>query len=357
MTVSETGGGTLDHRNSLRTSVRLADDRELIYFDDEPGHDRTAPDLRPLPPLQPRSELRLDPVMGEWVVMAAHRQDRTHLPAQSECPLCPSTEGRRSEIPAADYHVVTFENRFPSLGGPPAGGRCEVVCFTSDHDSSFSLLPDRRLDTVARAWTDRTAELNRLPGTEYVFVFENRGVEIGTTLHHPHGQIYAYPFVPAAPARALEMARRHRADQGSCLFCSIVAAERAGERVVARSDRFVAFVPEAARWPYEVHIYPYGHVGGLPDLDSGERSELMALYRDVLRRFDRLFDAPAPYIAHFQQAPARVDAGLAHLSVRVFTPRRAEGKLKYLAASESGAGAFINDVLPEEAARRLRAAG
>jgi UDPglucose--hexose-1-phosphate uridylyltransferase len=357
MTVFDTGDEAPDAGNRLRHPIRLADSRELIYFDDGPGHDRSAPDRRPLPPRRPRSELRLDPVTGEWVVMAAHRQDRTHLPAQSECPLCPSAEGRLSEIPAADYHVVTFENRFPSLGGPPAGGRCEVVCFTSDHDSSFALLPDRRLETVARAWTDRTAELNRLPGTEYVFVFENRGVEIGTTLHHPHGQIYAYPFVPATTARTLEMARRHRAEQGSCLFCSVVDAESKAERVVARTDRFVAFVPEAARWPYEVHVYPYRHVTGLPELEPGERSELMVLYRDVLRRFDRLFDAPAPYIAHIQQAPARLDADLAHLSIRVFTPRRAEGKLKYLAASESGAGAFINDGLPEEAARRLRAVG
>jgi UDPglucose--hexose-1-phosphate uridylyltransferase len=357
VTEFDTGDDALGTPGSLRTSVRLADTRELIYFDDEPGHDRTAPDLRPLPAHKPRSELRLDPLTGEWVVMAAHRQDRTHLPAQSECPLCPSRGGRHSEIPAADYHVVTFENRFPSLGGPPAGGRCEVVCLTSDHDASFSLLPDRRLATVARAWTDRTAELSRLPGTEYVFVFENRGVEIGTTLHHPHGQIYAYPFVPASAARALDMARLHRAERGSCLFCGIVAAERAGERVVARSDRFVAFVPEAARWPYEVHIYPYRHVTGLPELDADERFELMVLYRDVLRRFDRLFDAPAPYIAHLQQAPSGKDAELAHLSIRIFTPRRAEGRLKYLAASETGAGAFINDVLPEEAARRLRAAG
>ncbi|CNE48484.1 galactose-1-phosphate uridylyltransferase [Mycobacterium tuberculosis] len=357
MTDFDTGDDVLDTLSSLRTPVRLADSRELIYFDDEPGHDRSAPDPRTLPVHAPRSELRLDPVMGEWVVIAAHRQGRTHLPAQSECPLCPPVRGRHGEIPAADYHVVTFENRFPSLGGPPAGGRCEVVCFTCDHDASFSVLPDRRLETVARAWTDRTAELRRRPGTEYVFIFENRGVEIGTTLHHPHGQIYAYPFVPASAARALEMARRHRAEQGSCLFCGIVAAERAGERVVARSDRFVAFVPEAARWPYEVHVYPYRHVTGLPELDGGERLELMVLYRDVLRRFDRLFDAPAPYIAHLQQAPAGEDADLAHLSIRVFTPRRAEGRLKFLAASETGAGAFINDVLPEEAARRLRAAG
>ncbi|MQY07669.1 galactose-1-phosphate uridylyltransferase [Actinomadura macrotermitis] len=340
-----------------RTAVQLADGRELLYFDDVPGLDRSAPDQRVLPPHAPRSEVRYDPVQGEWVVVAAHRQDRTHLPAPGECPLCPSAPGRQTEIPASGYHVVAFENRFPTLGGPPAGGRCEVVCFTDDHESSFSRLTDRRLETVARAWTDRTVELSRLPGVEYVFVFENRGPEIGATLQHPHGQIYAFPYLPARVARALDMARAYRAEHRSCLFCSVVAAEEAAERVVARTDGFVAFVPEAARWPYEVHIYPRRHVGGLPELEPAEQAELMSLYRDVLARFDRLFDAPAPYMAHFQQAPAGPDAGLAHLSARIFTSRRAPGKLKYLAASESGAGAFINDVLPEQAARRLREAG
>ncbi|WP_067479270.1 galactose-1-phosphate uridylyltransferase [Actinomadura hibisca] len=354
MTAPGTGDDVLDAHS---TAVPLADGRELIYFDDGPGHDRSAPDQRVLPARDMRSEVRYDPISGDWVTMAAHRQSRTHLPGRDECPLCPSAPGRHGEIPASGYHVVTFENRFPSLGGPPAGGRCEVVCFTDDHGSSFSHLPERRLETLARAWTHRTRKLAELPGVEYVFVFENRGDEIGATLQHPHGQIYAYPFVPARVARALDMARSYRAERGGCLFCAVVAAESAAERVVARTDRFVAFVPEAARWPYEVHIYPHRHATGLPDLQPDERAELMVLYRDVLRRFDHLFDAPAPYVAHLQQAPAGPDAELAHLSVRIFTPRRAENKLKYLAASESGAGAFINDVLPETAARHLRRAG
>ncbi|MBW8487527.1 galactose-1-phosphate uridylyltransferase [Actinomadura sp. PM05-2] len=338
-------------------AVRLADGRELIYFDDGPGHDRSARDRRDLPPFAPSSQLRLDPLLDEWVIVAAHRQHRTNLPAADACPLCPSAGGRRTEIPAPGYHVVTFENRYPSLGGPPAGGRCEVVCFTDEHGSSFSALPDRRLATVARAWTHRTRELSRLPGVRYVFVFENRGDEIGATLQHPHGQIYAYPFVPSRVARAAEVARRYREERGGCLPCAVVAAERAGGRVVAETGRFVAFVPEAARWPFEVHIHPLRHAASLPDLAEDEQAELMALYRDVLRRFEGLFERPAPYMAHLDQAPVGGDAGLAHLSMRVFTPRRAADKLKYLAASESGAGAFINDVLPEDAARMLRVAG
>jgi len=353
----------------------------LIYFDDTPGLDRRAPDKRDLPPQQPASEVRYDPVFDEWVIVAAHRQDRTHLPATDDCPLCPSAYGRCTEIPAEDYHVVAFENRFPSLGTTavdapgaglpddpaaagalfprrPAQGRCEVVCFTSDHDSSFAALPAQRLRTVARAWVDRTVELSRLPGVDYVFLFENRGVEIGATLHHPHGQIYAYPFVPPRIVRALHSARRWHAAGRGCLFCVLAEQEvRAEERIVAQTPRFVAFVPAAAHWPHEVHIYPHRHVPDLPALDAGELDELMGLYVDVLRRFDRLFDMALPYVAAWHQAPVRVDRELSHLWLQLFSPRRAPEKLKHLAASESGAGAFINDVEPEDAARRLREAG
>ena len=364
-----------------RTLVRLADGRELIYFDDVPGLDRLALDKRDLPPQEPASEIRYDRVLDEWVIIAAHRQGRTHLPATDDCPLCPTAGDRLTEIPAADYHVVTFENRFPSLGatrledaGPPDGagfddvggfvrrrpaaGRCEVVCFTSDHGSSFAALPPMRLATVARAWVDRTVELAQLPDVEYVFLFENRGVEIGATLQHPHGQIYAYPFVPPRVRVALESARRWRSAHGGCLFCTVLEAElAAGVRVVAQTPGFVAFVPVAAHWPHEVHIYPRRHVPDLPALDADEQAELMGLYVDVLRRFDALFDLPLPYVAVWHQAPVRSDRELAHLSLQLFSPRRSPGKLKYLAASESGAGAFINDILPEDAAQRLRAAG
>ncbi|REE94935.1 galactose-1-phosphate uridylyltransferase [Thermomonospora umbrina] len=336
---------------------RLADGREIIYFDDVPGLDRSVPDPRSLPRPEPRSEVRYDPVLDDWVVIAAHRQIRTHLPTREECPLCPSRGGGTGEIPAADYHVVAFENRFPSLGGP-AGGRCEVVCFTSDHHARFGALPAARLDTVMRAWTDRTRALSALPGVEYVFIFENQGAGIGATLQHPHGQIYAYPFVPATLARALESAERFRRREGGCLFCSMVAAEeRAAVRVVAETERMIAFVPEAARWPFEVHVYPRRHVPDLEALDERERVELMMLYAEVLDRFDRLFDPRPPYVAHVVQAPVRRSREQAHLSLRVFTSQRAEDKLKFLAASESAAGAFINDVLPEDAARRLRDLG
>jgi len=344
-----------------RVATVLADGRELLYFDDRPGAGPRPADTRDLPPREPLPEIRYDRVADEWVVIAAHRQGRTFLPPADDCPLDPSRPGRATEIPAPAYDVVVFENRFPSLAqgvpAPPGGlaglGRCEVVCFTSDHDGTFSGLSAERLATVGRAWVDRTVEIGRMEAVEYVFVFENRGPEIGVTLQHPHGQIYGYPFLPPRVAQALRAAERH----GGCLSCEVVADEIAdGSRVIALTDDVVAFVPRAARWPYEVHVYPRRHVPDLPALAPAELAGLLAVYQEVLGRFDHLFSAPAPYVAGWTQAPVTRHRDRAHLHAEVFTIRRTEGKLKYLAGSESGAGTFINDVLPEFAAERLRAA-
>ncbi|MEU9018208.1 galactose-1-phosphate uridylyltransferase [Actinomadura sp. NPDC048394] len=332
-----------------RTSVVLADGRELFYFDDEPGHDRTASDTRSLHRPAGGAELRYDRLTGEPVLVAAHRQTRTVSAAGGDCPLCPSRPGHPTEIPAGDYHVAVFENRFPSLGGP-VGGRCEVVSFSSDHDRSFASLSDARWLTIGRAWADRTAALSAVPGVEQVFVFENRGAEVGATLSHPHGQIYAYPYLPPVQAAVLRTARAHR----GCLLCSIVEEQVAGPLVVAETEGFVAFVPVAARWPYEVHIVPRGCVPYLTDLDDDDLAELMCLYGDVLRRFEDLFgDGETAYMACWHQPPLN-QTDLAHFYVQVFTTRRSADRWKFLASSESGAGAFINDVRPEAAAERLR---
>jgi UDPglucose--hexose-1-phosphate uridylyltransferase len=351
------------------TSIRLADGRELIYFDEHAGVDRSAPDQRDLPQTATLSQIRWDPLLDDWVVIASHRQSRTFLPPADECPLDPSRNGRHTEIPASDYDVVVFENRFPSLavgaGGAtiddglfaarPGQGRCEVVCFTSDHNAAFSQLSAERAETVIEAWVNRTEYLSTVDGVAQVFPFENRGEEIGVTLAHPHGQIYAYPFVPPPVRRTLDSARRHRDEHGSCLFCAVLDSERqAGVRVVAEGEHWTAFVPFAARWPYEVHLYARRHTPDLPSLTAAERSDLARVYLDVLHRFDALFDTPTPYISAWMQAPVHEDRDVAHLHARVFTIRRAPGKLKYLAGSESGMGVFINDIAPEQAAARLR---
>ncbi|MFF3454749.1 galactose-1-phosphate uridylyltransferase [Streptomyces sp. NPDC002730] len=340
-----------------KTSTRLADGRELLYYDSRDDAVRDAVDRRPLDPISTTSEIRRDPLLGDSVAIASHRQGRTYHPPADECPLCPSRDGRLSEIPAADYDVAVFENRFPSLAGD--SGRCEVVCFTSDHDASFADIGEEQAALVLEAWTDRTAELAELPQVEQVFCFENRGAEIGVTLGHPHGQIYAYPFVTPRTALMLRSAAGHRAETGRNLFDDVVAREREqGVRVVLEGEHWVAFVPYAAHWPYEVHLYPLRRVPDLRALDDAARTEFPQIYLELLRRFDRIFgtgEPPTPYIAAWHQAPfADVNRSDFGLHLELFTIRRTSGKLKFLAGSESGMSVFINDVPPETAAERLR---
>ncbi|WP_189782798.1 galactose-1-phosphate uridylyltransferase [Streptomyces capitiformicae] len=346
-----------------KTSTRLADGRELIYYDLRDDNVRDAVDRRPLERTVTTSEVRRDPLLGDSVAIASHRQGRTYHPPANECPLCPSEGDRLSEIPDSSYDVVVFENRFPSLAGD--SGRCEVVCFTSDHNASFADLTEEQARLVLEAWTDRTAELSHLPSVEQVFCFENRGAEIGVTLGHPHGQIYAYPFTTPRTALMLRSLAAHKdATGGENLFDAVLESELAGERVVLETEHWVAFVPFAAHWPYEVHLYPRRRVPDLLALDEDARTEFPQVYLELLRRFDRIFgegEPPTPYIAAWHQAPfgtleefdgvSRDDFAL-HLEL--FTIRRTSGKLKFLAGSESGMNVFINDVPPERAAERLR---
>ncbi|MFF4473397.1 galactose-1-phosphate uridylyltransferase [Streptomyces sp. NPDC001599] len=346
-----------------KTSTRLADGRELVYYDLRDDTVRDAVDRRPLERTVTTSEVRRDPLLGDSVAVASHRQGRTYHPPADQCPLCPSDGERLSEIPDSAYDVVVFENRFPSLAGD--SGRCEVVCFTSDHDASFADLSEEQARLVLDAWTDRTSELSHLPSVEQVFCFENRGAEIGVTLGHPHGQIYAYPFTTPRTALMLRSLAAHKdATGGENLFDAVLEEELAGERVVLEGEHWAAFVPYAAHWPYEVHLYPKRRVPDLLGLDEAARTEFPKIYLELLRRFDRIFgegEPPTPYIAAWHQAPfgqleefegvTRDDFAL-HLEL--FTIRRTSGKLKFLAGSESGMNVFINDVPPELAAERLR---
>lgn len=341
-----------------KTATRLADGRELLYYDSRDDAVRDAVDRRPLASTVTTSEIRRDALLGDSVAIASHRQDRTYHPPPDQCPLCPSQAGRLTEIPAADYEVVVFENRFPSLAGD--AGRCEVVCFTADHNASFADLGEDRAALVLAAWTDRTAELAALPAVEQVFCFENRGKEIGVTLGHPHGQIYAYPFVTPRTERMLASAAAHRErTAGRNLFDDTVEAERTdGRRIVLEGEHWTAFVPYAAHWPYEVHLYPRRRVPDLLALDDAARTEFPQLYLELLRRFDLIFgsgEPPTPYISAWHQAPFHhPHRSEFALHLELFTVRRTPGKLKFLAGSESGMSVFINDVPPEAAAARLR---
>ncbi|MGJ7442162.1 galactose-1-phosphate uridylyltransferase [Aquipuribacter sp. MA13-6] len=358
-----------------RTPMHLSDGRELFFFDDQPGRDRSVADTRALPPTDPAPELRHDPLVDDWVVLAAHRQTRTHLPPTDQCPLCPSTPARATEVPAPAYDVVVFENRFPSLASTApdpdptvdglelfprrAGtGRCEVVCFTDEHSTSFAQLSPTRVRTVMQAWADRTRELSALPGVQLVAPFENRGEEIGVTLSHPHGQLYAYPFVPERTARMLRAAERYRDRTGRDLHSALLEAElSSGERVVLDSAHWAAYVPAASRWPVEVHVRPHRRVADLADLTDDEQRDFAGLYLDLLGRLDRLFDVPLPYISAWHQAPVHAGRDLLALHLQITSIRRAPTRLKYLAGSEAAYGAFVNDVSPERTAALLREKG
>lgn len=361
----------------VKRSTTLADGRELIYFDDA---DTTLPperkpDRRPVEPRLETATMRQDVLTGEWVSIAAARQNRAFLPPAELDPLAPATETNPSEIPDL-YDVAIFENRSPSFGpllasdalNAPHGlddlahlglgrirsavGRCEVVCFSPETYGSFASLSESRARTIVEAWADRTEALSALPGIQQVFPFENRGEAIGVTLHHPHGQIYAYPYVTPRTTRLLQSIEQY----GPSLFADILDSERRGPRVVLAGEHFTAFVPFAARWPVEIHLLPHRHVPDFAALNGDERDELGSMYRTILRGLDLLYDDPTPYIAAWHQAPVNAGRDTVRLMLQITSPRRAETKLKFLAGSEAAMGAWIGDLVPERSAELIREA-
>ncbi len=356
-----------------RTEILLSDSRKLIYFDERPGLDRHFPDQRDLPPFAASSELRWDILTGRWVVIAGHRQERIHLPLESQCPLCPSTDSNLTEIPAPDYDVVVFENRFPAFNSEGAhipepsetaglftasglaSGTCEVICFTSEHRSSFSQLMPARARLIVEVWCDRTKELSVREEIQQVFCFENRGEEIGVTEPHPHGQVYAYPFLAPRMQQMITQMNEYRSESGHNLFDDLIRSEQLqGHRIVTESDHWISFVPFAPRWPYEIHLYPKRRVPYFPELSTSEKNDLALVYLDLLKRFDILFDEPAPYISAWHQYSNEDLLDEYALHLELFTIRRADHKLKYLAGSEAAMEVFIGDIIPEKAAQTLR---
>jgi UDPglucose--hexose-1-phosphate uridylyltransferase len=319
------------------------------------------------------SELRWNPLLGEWVATATHRQERTFLPPPGFCPLCPTEPGGFStEVPDSTYDVVVFENRFPSLQSSPAApsieatdlypvrparGVCEVVLYAPRHTSTLAEEPVEQIDKVIRVWTDRFEELGALDFVDYVFVFENKGESIGVTLHHPHSQIYAYPFIPPRIRQELDRSSRHCERTGRCLICDVMTQEsRDGRRVIAENGSFIGYIPFFARWPYEVHIAAQRHIQALTELGRDEQRDLAAMLKSLLVAYDRLFNLSFPYMMVIHQRPT--DGGAYdhyHFHIELYPPLRSLNRLKYLAGSETGAGMFINDTLAEEKAAELRA--
>jgi UDPglucose--hexose-1-phosphate uridylyltransferase len=356
----------------VRSDCELADGRTIRYFDTT-SQDRSSHDKRESESQPGIGELRLDPLVNEWVVMAAHRQGRVFLPPKELCPLCPSTSENLTEIPEQDFEVVVFDNRSPSLRPPvgdwalpdvvgpdtdlgTAAGKCEVVCFTSSHGDSFKDLSQQRVRTLLEAWIDRTAELSKESFIQHIAAFENRGEEVGVTLSHPHGQIYAYSYVPPKVEKMLTVAQKYKEQTGKVLFDQIIAREVMDkERIIAKNERWVAFVPYASRYSFEIHVAPLNPVADLTELTDADRESFPEIAIEVTKRLDGVFGIEMAYIAAWHQAPVRQGRDLLRLHWQITSVRRAPGKLKYLSGSESAMGAFIMDLRPEQSAEQLRA--
>ena len=319
-------------------------------------------------PLKASPHLRWHTLRGEWITYAAYRQDRTFLPPPEYNPLAVTLDRvHPTELPAGDWDVAVFDNRFPSLtlesNQPPelivptarALGKCEVVVFTQDARSSLGALPLDHLELVLEVWADRTETLGNLAGIDYVLPFENRGAEVGVTLHHPHGQIYAYPVIPPVPARMQQIAVAHYQTHQSGILQDLISRELTGPRMLYRGEHAVAFVPVCARYPYEVWVAPIAAVEGFADSSADQRADLARALKTVLLKFDGLWKRPFPYLMAWYQAPTDGKPHPeSHLHAEFYPPYRTPDKLKYLAGTELAAGFFAMDALPEEKARELQ---
>ncbi|HET9947325.1 MAG TPA: galactose-1-phosphate uridylyltransferase [Longimicrobiales bacterium] len=353
----------------MRARFRKSDGRYLILYGDRP----LPPDLeipQPGPGVERLTELRWHPFRAEWVAYAAHRQERTFLPPPDWDPLAPSVPGAHpTELPAGPWKVAVFENRFPALhlgaAPPPANvvetrpslGACEVVVYTPEWVDSLADLPTAHVEMLIDVWAERTEELGAHEAIRYVMPFENRGAEVGATLHHPHGQIYAYPFVPPVAAAGLEQQRAHMERRGTGLLESHLEAElRDGRRVIRRSGHALSFVPAFARYPYEAWVAPLEAVPSLARLTPEQRTAVALALQDLVRRYDAVRGTAFPYVMVVHQAPTDgAPHPEAHVRFEFYPQYRSPDRLKYLAGTEVGAGMFVNDTLPEQKAAELRA--
>ncbi|HEV8480655.1 MAG TPA: galactose-1-phosphate uridylyltransferase [Candidatus Eisenbacteria bacterium] len=355
---------------TYKLEMKKPDGRALILYGDEPFPEGMSAPQPPGPPVRAHTQLRWHPFRGEWVAYASHRQERTFLPPPGWDPLGPTEPGGEpTELPSGAWKIAVFENRFPSLAPEapapdptivetrPGTGVCEVVVYTPNAVGSLGELPLARLELLLEVWADRTQALGAREHIAYVMPFENRGAEVGATLAHPHGQIYAYPFVPPIPARELEEQAEHFAKHGRGLLEDHLQAElREGKRVLWQGEEALSFVPAFARYPYEAWVAPLAPAPSLSALTGPQRHDLAVALRDLVLRYDAVRHAPFPYVMVVHQAPTDgTPHPEAHVHFEFYPLYRSPERLKYLAGTEIGAGMFTNDSLPEAKAAELQA--
>jgi len=336
------------------------DGRELLLYGMRPHRGAPLHEAEPDPAGPKGGELRFHPLRREWNVYAAHRQNRTFKPSAADNPLAPTrADGPATEIPFADFELAVFENRFASFSpeapdpAAPSGvaaerahGRCDVVVYSADPSQALPTVTQGQRRLLVAAWIDRYEALARA-GAQFILPFENRGDEVGVTLHHPHGQIYAFPFTPRVQAEAAAAFRA-----GYDLEAALSDAEDAFG--VAEAGGLLAFCPPYARFPFEVWIAPRARRAGPWAFTEEECDAFAMLLGDVARRYDAYFGCATPYMLSLHAAPAGEHATF-HFTAQFYPLLRAPGRLKYLASVEQATGAFTVDVMPDAAARTLRA--
>ncbi len=334
-----------------------ADGRDLLLYGYRP---HKAP---PLPQdggaVAKGGELRWHPFRQEWNIYAPHRQNRTFKPSAADDPLAPSKPGGpATEIPFTDFELAVFENKFtslhaqapapmpvPNIQSATAKGRCDVVVYTPERTGNLYTVGQDKRRLLIASWLDRYETLFA-QGCQFVLPFESRGDEVGVTLHHPHGQIYAFPYIPQVQAKAAETFAK-----GYDLSADIKAFKPDYE--VAKAGGLSAFCPAYARFPFEVWIAPEARKAGLWDFNETEHDGFAHLLGDITRRYDEYFQRPTAYMLTLHATPVGYEDSF-HFTAQFYPLLRAPGRVKYLASVEQSTGSFTVDVMPEMAAQTLR---
>jgi UDPglucose--hexose-1-phosphate uridylyltransferase len=313
------------------------------------------------------AELRYNPFKDDWLMVASARQGRPQMP-EDWCPFC-SNSGRVPD----DYDVLKYDNDFPALYMDPpepddvatnffraekSYGKCEVILYSPDHNATLPRLSVAHVRKLVDLWCERFDELSKYGRSKYIMIFENRGEAVGVTMPHPHGQIYAYPFLPKKVELKFNNASRYLMETGSCLFCDWLKAEQSfGQRVIFEDEHFSVIIPFFAEFAYGTQIISKAHKNYITEFNDAEKTALAKAVRNTVGMYDSLFDMPFPYMMCMYNAPVNTEnIGGFHFHIGFFPPMRSKEKQQFLASSETGAGAHCNPTAPEEKAAELRAA-
>ncbi len=312
------------------------------------------------------AELRYNPLINDWVMIASHRQNRPQMP-KDWCPFCPGS----GKVPD-DYEVYKYDNDFPALStNPPAlddvktdfykmaesYGKCEVILYSPDHNATLSELSQSHIRKLVDLWTQRYIKLQKDKKIKYIFIFENRGEVVGVTMPHPHGQIYGYPFIPKRLELELESSKKHMEDTGHCLMCDILADEvKHGDRIIIENEDYYAFLPFFSEYPYGMYIVSKTHKQSIDQFRDKQKDNLAKILKETTGTLDSLFDYPFPYMMCMYQSPVNCgyEYNYYHFHIKFFPPMRSKDKQKFNASSETGAWAHCNPTAPEEMAIQLR---